>query len=117
MLAVAGVFQFSRLKYHCLDKCRTPLGFVTSHWHGPRPQRESFMLGLAHGMFCVGCCWALMLLMFLVGMGNMAWMFSWTGDGGGEEPLVGSAPVCTSRWFPNRGGGITRLACIGLIGG
>jgi predicted metal-binding membrane protein len=74
VLAVAGVFQFSRLKYHCLEKCRTPLGFVTSHWHGPRPQREAFTLGLAHGMFCVGCCWALMLLMFLVGMGNTAWM-------------------------------------------
>ena len=74
VLAVAGVFQFSRLKYLCLEKCRTPLGFVTSHWHGPRPQREAFLLGLAHGVFCVGCCWALMLLMFLVGMGNTAWM-------------------------------------------
>jgi predicted metal-binding membrane protein len=74
VLAVAGGFQFSSLKYRCLDKCRTPLGFVTSHWHGPRPQREAFVLGLAHGVYCVGCCWALMLLMFLVGMGNTAWM-------------------------------------------
>ncbi len=74
VLMVAGGFQFSRLKYHCLDKCRTPLGFLTSHWHGPRPQREAFVLGLAHGVYCVGCCWALMLLMFLVGMGNTAWM-------------------------------------------
>ncbi len=74
VLAMAGGFQFSRLKYHCLDKCRTPLGFITSHWHGPQPWREAFWLGLAHGGYCVGCCWALMLVMFFVGTGNMGWM-------------------------------------------
>jgi predicted metal-binding membrane protein len=74
VLAVAGGFQFSRLKYHCLDKCRTPLGFVTSRWHGPKPRREAFWLGLSHGGYCVGCCWALMLVMFFVGMGNLGWM-------------------------------------------
>jgi predicted metal-binding membrane protein len=76
VLAVAGGFQFSRLKYHCLDKCRTPLGFVMSHWHGPRPMREAFWLGFAHGFYCVGCCWALMLLMFFVGAGNLGWMLA-----------------------------------------
>jgi predicted metal-binding membrane protein len=75
VLALAGAFQFSALKYHCLDKCRTPLGFLMSHWHGPRPRREAFGLGLAHGAYCVGCCWALMLLMFVVGTGNIGWMF------------------------------------------
>jgi predicted metal-binding membrane protein len=75
VLAGAGAFQFSALKYHCLDKCRTPLGFMMSHWHGPHPARESFALGLAHGVYCVGCCWALMLLMFVVGTGNLGWMF------------------------------------------
>ena len=74
VLLLAGGFQFSRLKYHCLDKCRTPLGFVMSHWHGPRPQREAFLLGLTHGAYCVGCCWALMLVMFVVGTGNLGWM-------------------------------------------
>jgi predicted metal-binding membrane protein len=74
VLGLAGSFQFSSLKYRCLDKCRTPLGFVTSHWHGPRPRREAFGLGLAHGVYCVGCCWALMLLMFVVGTGNLGWM-------------------------------------------
>jgi predicted metal-binding membrane protein len=76
VLAVAGGFQFSRLKYHCLDKCRTPLGFITSHWHGPRPWREAFWLGFAHGGYCVGCCWALMLVMFLVGAGSLGWMLT-----------------------------------------
>ena len=74
ILALAGAFQFSALKYHCLDKCRTPFGFLTSHWHGPRPWREAFQLGLAHGVYCVGCCWALMLMMFVVGTGSLAWM-------------------------------------------
>jgi predicted metal-binding membrane protein len=74
VLLLAGGFQFSRLKYHCLDKCRTPRGFVMSHWHGPRPRREAFLLGLTHGAYCVGCCWALMLVMFVVGTGNFGWM-------------------------------------------
>jgi predicted metal-binding membrane protein len=74
VLAVAGGFQFSGLKYHCLDKCRTPLGFIMSRWHGPKPRREAFWLGLSHGGYCVGCCWALMLVMFFVGMGNLGWM-------------------------------------------
>ena len=74
VLATGGAFQFSRMKYQCLDKCRTPLGFVARHWRGRRPGREAFALGMAHGIYCVGCCWALMLLMFVVGMGNLGWM-------------------------------------------
>jgi predicted metal-binding membrane protein len=74
ILSLAGMFQFSSLKYYCLEKCRTPFGFITHHWHGRRPGREAFQLGLAHGGYCVGCCWALMLLMFLVGTGSLAWM-------------------------------------------
>jgi predicted metal-binding membrane protein len=74
VLALAGVFQFSSLKYYCLDRCRTPLGFLMSHWHGPRPRSEAFGLGLAHGIYCVGCCWALMLLIFAVGTGSLSWM-------------------------------------------
>ena len=73
-LLVAGGFQFSRLKYRCLDKCRAPLSFVTEHWRGLQERRNAFMLGIHHGLFCVGCCWALMLLMFAVGVGNVAWM-------------------------------------------
>lgn len=71
---VAGLFQFSRLKYHCLDKCRTPLGFIVQHWRGRAPRRDAFLLGAHHGVFCVGCCWAIMLLMFVVGTGNVGWM-------------------------------------------
>jgi predicted metal-binding membrane protein len=74
VLAAAGLFQFSALKYRCLERCRTPLGFVTSRWHGRAPAREAFRLGVDHGMFCVGCCWALMLVMFVGGIGSIGWM-------------------------------------------
>jgi len=76
VLAGAGLFQFSRLKYHCLDKCRTPYGFIVQHWHGPRPLRSALQLGFDHGLYCVGCCWAIMLLMFVVGTGSVGWMLS-----------------------------------------
>ena len=61
VLAGAGLFQFSGLKYRCLDRCRSPVGLVLEHWRGRRPRREAWAWGWAHGVFCVGCCWALML--------------------------------------------------------
>jgi predicted metal-binding membrane protein len=76
VLAVAGAFQFSALKYHCLDKCRTPFSFVHQHWRGRSARREAFLLGAHHGVFCVGCCWAIMLLMFVVGTGSVGWMLA-----------------------------------------
>jgi predicted metal-binding membrane protein len=71
---VAGAFQFSDLKYRCLDKCRSPLSFVTSRWRGTNERWQSFRLGVEHGAFCVGCCWALMLLMFASAVTSLAWM-------------------------------------------
>jgi len=76
VLALAGLFQFSGLKRRCLDRCRSPLGLVMAHWRGRSPAREAWRLGLAHGAFCVGCCWALMLIMFVVGTGNVGWMLA-----------------------------------------
>ncbi len=76
IIGIAGAFQFSRLKYQCLDKCRTPLSFVIEHWRGRAQARQAFLLGAHHGLFCVGCCWALMLLMFAVGSGNLGWMLA-----------------------------------------
>jgi predicted metal-binding membrane protein len=76
VLATAGAFQFTPLKYHCLDQCRTPLGFITRHWRGRRPKWNALALGAHHGAFCVGCCWAIMLLMFVVGTGNVGYMLA-----------------------------------------
>lgn len=74
VLCVAGVFQFSNLKYRCLEQCRAPLSFVLRHWRGGNAQRQAFTIGAHHGIYCVGCCWALMLLMFVVGTGSVGWM-------------------------------------------
>ena len=73
-LLVAGAYQFTPLKYRCLDRCRSPLTFVMEHWRGRRERLEALRLGLRHGLFCLGCCWSLMLLMFAVGVGNLGWM-------------------------------------------
>ena len=70
----AGLFQFSALKYRCLDKCRSPVAFTLGRWRGSRPRAEALALGLRHGLFCLGCCWSLMLLMFAVGIGSIGWM-------------------------------------------
>jgi predicted metal-binding membrane protein len=75
-LAVAGIYQFTPLKYQCLDECRSPLGFVIAHWAGRHERIEAFRMGIAHGLFCVGCCWSLMLVMFAVGLGSIAWMLA-----------------------------------------
>jgi predicted metal-binding membrane protein len=73
---VAGLYQFSPFKYRCLDKCRSPVSFVMGHWHGGRHGAEAFRLGMHHGLFCLGCCWSLMLLMFAVGVGSIGWMLA-----------------------------------------
>jgi predicted metal-binding membrane protein len=97
VLAGAGWFQFSALKYRCLEKCRTPLGFIVARWRGLAPGRESLRLGFDHGLFCVGCCWALMLLMFVVGTGSLGWMLALSGAMAAEKNLPGgrrlSAPL------------------------
>ena len=71
ILLGAGLYQFTPLKYACLDKCRSPMGFLMSRWKG-----NAFRLGIEHGMFCVGCCWSLMLVMFAVGAGSLGWMLA-----------------------------------------
>lgn len=73
VLVAAGVYQFAPLKTRCLKRCRTPLSFIAEYWGRGN---GAFELGARHGLFCVGCCWALMLLMFAVGVGNLGWMLA-----------------------------------------
>ena len=75
-LFLAGFYQFTPLKYHCLDKCRSPFSFITDHWRGRGERAQAFLLGIHHGRFCLGCCWTLMLLMFAVGVGSFGWMLA-----------------------------------------
>jgi predicted metal-binding membrane protein len=74
IFGVAGLYQFTPLKYYCLDKCRSPVSFLMTHWQGRHDRYQAWRLGVRHGLFCLGCCWSLMLLMFAVGMGNLGWM-------------------------------------------
>ena len=74
ILTIAGFYQFSSLKYACLDKCRLPLTFLTSHWQGGNESAQALRIGMEHGLYCVGCCWSLMLLMFLVNAASLVWM-------------------------------------------
>lgn len=75
-LLAAGLWQFSPLRDRCLDECRSPFGFVVNRWRGESLRRESFTMGVAHGGFCVGCCWSLMLVMFGVGLGSLTAMLA-----------------------------------------
>ena len=72
LLLAAGVFQWSRLKYACLNHCRTPLGFIISDWR--EGVGGALRMGLQHGTFCLGCCWILMTLLFVLGVMNLVWI-------------------------------------------
>lgn len=75
-LVIAGAFQFSSLKQQCLKVCRHPLSFLTRYYQRELP--AVWNLGVRHGLYCLGCCWALMLVMFVVGVGHITWMLALT---------------------------------------
>ena len=71
-LLSAGLYQLSPLKTVCLDHCRSPAGFLSAHWRkGPA---GALRMGMDHGLYCVGCCWFLMLLLFVGGIMNLVWI-------------------------------------------
>lgn len=72
VLVAAGVYQLTPLKRACLDQCRGPLGFLMTHWRNGA--LGALQMGLRHGAYCVGCCWALMLVLFAVGVMNLLWV-------------------------------------------
>ena len=77
VFGLAGAFQFTALKDACLDKCRHPGHFLIRFYE--RGVGGGFRFGARHGLFCVGCCWALMLVMFSVGIASLPWMAVLTG--------------------------------------
>jgi predicted metal-binding membrane protein len=72
LLLAAGIFQWTPLKRACLNGCRSPLSFLMSEWR--EGTAGAFLMGLRHGAYCVGCCWALMALLFVVGVMNLLWV-------------------------------------------
>ena len=72
LLFLAGLYQLTPLKQACLRRCRTPLGFLMAEWRDG--MRGALVMGLKHGLYCAGCCWALMLLLFVAGVMNPVWI-------------------------------------------
>jgi predicted metal-binding membrane protein len=72
LLIAAGIYQWTPAKRACLHQCRSPVDFLSKHW---RPERwGAFRMGLEHGAFCLGCCWTLMLVLFVGGVMNLLWV-------------------------------------------
>ena len=72
ILVAAGIYQLTPTKRACLTHCQSPLGFLMSHWR--EGTAGALQMGLSHGLYCVGCCWALMCVLFVVGVMNLAWV-------------------------------------------
>jgi predicted metal-binding membrane protein len=72
LLVVAGLYQLTPYKRTCLESCRSPAAFISRYWR--RGVAGGFRLGVLHGNFCLGCCWALMLLLFVGGVMNLWWI-------------------------------------------
>jgi predicted metal-binding membrane protein len=106
--AIAGAFQFSALKERCLTQCRSPFSFFVRYYR--RGVHGAWHLGLRHGIFCLGCCWALMLIMFGVGLGALTVMSVLAGVMLGEKVVPGGR-----RLSPVVGGMLLVLAVLWLI--
>jgi predicted metal-binding membrane protein len=74
MLIVAGVYQWLPVKQACLSRCRAPLSFIQRMGGFPAHARGAMRLGWQHGLYCIGCCWALMVLLFAFGVMNLRWI-------------------------------------------
>jgi predicted metal-binding membrane protein len=103
VLITAGVYQWSRLKESCLSFCQDPLTFIIHHGGFRRDAVGAVALGFRHGLYCVGCCWALMLLLFVGGVMNLFWI------------AVLAALVLLEKAAPG-GRVFARLAGIGFLG-
>jgi predicted metal-binding membrane protein len=76
ILIMAGAYQLTAWKGACLTQCRSPLGFLMSNWRGGR--LGALRMGIRHGAYCLGCCWALMCVLFVVGVMNLIWVATLT---------------------------------------
>jgi predicted metal-binding membrane protein len=96
LLCSAGIYQFTRWKSACLRRCRSPMAFLVRHWQAGAG--GAARMGLHHGLLCVGCCWALMALLFVLGVMNLWWIVVLTLLVLAEKALPGW------RWLPEAAG-------------
>lgn len=102
VLILAGAYQFTRWKSACLRACRSPLTFLVTHNFGTGA-RGALRAGASHGLYCLGCCWALMAVLFVVGLMNLAWM-------------AGIAAVFLAEKNWRHGVGLTRIVGAAVLG-
>jgi predicted metal-binding membrane protein len=109
LLIVAGLYQFTPVKGACLRHCRSPLTFVTTHW---RPgSAGAFRMGLVHGVFCLGCCWVLMGLLFFAGVMHLLWI------GGLALYVLVEKVIPRGHWVRYVSGGLLTAWGLGIAGG
>ncbi len=77
LLIAAGIYQLLPMKNSCLKHCQSPFHFISTHWRSGN--LGAFSMGISHGIFCIGCCWVLMLLLFVGGVMNILWIAAITG--------------------------------------
>ena len=94
VLVLAGVYQFTPLKGACLRACRTPADFLMQHWRGGTG--GALRLGFHHGAYCLGCCWALMLVLVVAGSMGLGWVVFTPGVGAWEFDRYRAAKA---RWY------------------
>lgn len=100
LVALAGLYQLTPFKNVCLKHCRSPAEFLSSHWR--KGSVGALRMGLEHGLYCVGCCWLLMGLLFVVGVMNLVWV------------AVLAGFVLLEKLVP-RGEAVARISGIGLL--
>ena len=96
LLVAAGVYQWTPLKRACLARCAFPLQYLTRYWRDGAS--GAWLMGVAHGAYCAGCCWLLMGLLFVYGMMNLAWIVALAAYVLAEKVLP------TQRWLPRLAG-------------
>lgn len=114
LLLIAGVFQFSPLKRACLRACRSPLGFLMSDWR--EGLTGAWRMGIRHGLYCLGCCWALMLLLFVGGAMNLPWIAALAGLVAIEKLAPRGEVVARVLGGILIGAGVVRMAWASLAG-
>ena len=97
LFILAGVYQFTPLKYACLSHCRSPFAFVLNNWRDG--WSGALRMGAGHGLYCLGCCWVLMALLFAVGVMNLVWVAAIAAFVFAEKLLPGGV------WLGRIGGG------------
>ena len=107
ILVGAGCYQWSPLKDKCLAQCRSPMQFIMGHWHAGR--LAALRMGVAHGLYCFGCCWAIMLLLFVGGVMNLIWVAIIAGFILLEKVVPYGRLVSRITWLVLIGGGVLWL--------